>query len=123
MRFLLFFVFVCFSFSDNAQSVKVKKLHEKAILVDTHNDVLSSLTLEGKNISNRLNEGHSDLYRLREGGVDVQFFSIWTGEKARNPEGFYRDAIQEIDSLEAIALRSYDMMTLATNFGEVKKGL
>ena len=123
MKFLLFFILVCLSFSDNAQSAKVKKLHEKAILVDTHNDVLSTLTLEGKNISNRLTEGHSDLYRFREGGVDVQFFSIWTGEKARNPEGFYKDANQEIDSLEAIAFRSYDMMTLATNYDEVKKGL
>ena len=48
MRFLLFFILVGLSFSDNAQSAKVKKLHEKAILVDTHNDVLTSLTLEGK---------------------------------------------------------------------------
>ena len=74
-------------------------------------------------IFNRLNEGHSDLFRFREGGVDVQFFSIWTGEKARNPEGFYKDANQEIDSLEAITLRSHDRMTLATNYREVKKGL
>jgi membrane dipeptidase len=121
MQYLLLFILSIISCFANPQGFK--KLHDKAILVDTHNDVLTSLTLEGKNITNRLSEGHSDLYRFKEGGVDVQFFSIWTGEKARNPEGFYKDATQEIDSLEEITLRSYDRMTLATDFRQVKKGL
>ena len=119
---ILLIIFSISSFFANSQST-LTKLHRKAILVDTHNDVLSSLTLEGKNIVNRLTEGHSDLYRFKEGGVDVQFFSIWTGEKARNPEGFYKDAMQEIDSLEAISLRSDKRMIIATNSREVKKGL
>ena len=99
------------------------KLHEKAVLVDTHNDCLSSLTLEGKDISNRLTEGHSDLYRWKEGGLDVQFFSIWTGDKARNPEGFYKDAMQEIDSLKSIVQRNPSHMVLAKYYSEVKKGM
>ncbi len=108
------------------------KLHEKAVLVDTHNDCLSTLTLEGKDISNRLTEGHSDLYRWKQGGLDVQFFSIWTGDKARNPEarpddpvgrGFFKDAMQEIDSLKSIVRRNPSRMVLAKYYSEVKKGL
>ena len=91
-------------------SQSVKKLHRKAILVDTHNDVLSSSVLDGKDISQRLTTGHSDLDRWEEGGLDVQFFSVWTGEKARNAEGFFKDANQEIDSLEILALRNYERM-------------
>lgn len=114
----------------NSQSYK--KLHHKAVLIDTHNDVLSSAVLEGKNISHRIADGHSDLDRLKEGGVDVQFFSVYTGPESRNKEarpddpfgrGVYKDANQEIDSLESIAVRNPGRMTLAKNYKGVKKGI
>ena len=101
----------------------VKKLHRKAILVDTHNDVLSSSVLDGKDISQRLTTGHSDLDRWEEGGLDVQFFSVWTGEKSRNIEGFFKDANQEIDSLEVIILRNPFRMTPGYTYKDVKKGI
>lgn len=99
------------------------KLHKKAIVVDTHNDILSTSVLEGLDISKRLTTGHSDLVRWKEGGLDIQFFSVWTDKTPRNKEGFFKDAMQEIDSLEIISLRYYDKMTLATNWREVKKGI
>jgi membrane dipeptidase len=104
-----------------AQSVK--KIHSKAVLVDTHNDVLSSGVLDGIDISKRVKEGHSDLDRWKEGGVDVQFFSVWTGDKPRNKEGFFQDAKQEIDSLNILVLKNPFRMTLARNYHEVKKGI
>ncbi|HEY6502392.1 MAG TPA: dipeptidase, partial [Chitinophagaceae bacterium] len=106
-----------------ASSQSSRKLHEKAILADAHNDVISELMLDGIDISNRLTKGHSDLVRWKEGGVDVQFFSVWTGEKARNKEGFYKDALQEIDSLGILLLKNPGRMTLARKYKEVKKGL
>src|SRR5438046_2964033 len=116
---LLFIIF--FSLQSAAQSAK--KLHYKAILVDTHNDVLSSSVLEGKDISHRLTTGQSDLDRWKEGGLDVQFFSVWTDKTPRNKEGFFKDANQEIDSLEIITLRNPFRMSLATNYKQVKKGI
>lgn len=100
-----------------------KKIHFRSILVDTHNDVLSSSVLDGKDISQRLNTGHSDLIRWKEGGLDVQFFSVWTGDRARNPEGFYKDANQEIDSLDFLILRNTDRMIPGRNYRDVKKGV
>lgn len=121
MRYLILFSLLLASVFVIAQSAR--KIHFKAILVDTHNDVLSSSVLEGKDISHRINSGQSDLDRFREGGVDVQFFSVWTGEKARNKEGFFKDANQEIDSLEFIVLRNADRMMPAYTFHDVKKGI
>jgi membrane dipeptidase len=97
------------------------KLHQRAILADTHNDVLSSQVLEGKDISQRLSSGHSDLIRWREGGLDLQFFSVWTDKTPRHKEGFFADAMEEIDSLHHIILRNPDKMAFATNYKEVKK--
>src|SRR5262245_58007972 len=107
--FLLVIIPVCLSgFAQNSKDV-----HFKSIPVDTHNDILSSSVLDGLDISQRLSTGHSDLVRWKEGGLDVQFFSVWTGETARNKEGFYKDANQEIDSLDAIVKRHSDKMILA----------
>ena len=109
-----------------------RKLHYKAVLIDTHNDVLSSSVLEGKDISHRLTTGHSDLDRWKEGGLDVQFFSVWTDKTPRTnaarPDdpvrrGFFKDANQEIDSLEILTLRNPTRMTLATTYKQVKKGI
>lgn len=104
-------------------SQSYQKIHQKAVVADTHNDVLSSTVLDGKDISHRLQEGHSDLVRFKEGGVDLQFFSVYTGPKPRNKEGAYKDANQEIDSLESITARNTDRMVLAKTYREVKKGL
>lgn len=121
MKNCLFFAVLFFCFKANGQSTA--RLHKKAVVVDTHNDILSSSVLDGLDISKRLTTGHSDLVRWKEGGLDVQFFSVWTGEKPRTSKGFFADAMQEIDSLEIIALRNYDKMILATNWKEVKKGI
>lgn len=75
MRPLLFFSLLLVS----CQSCKI--LHQKAIVADTHNDVLSSATLKGLNIEEDLSgKTHSDLARFRKGGVDVQVFSIFCDE-------------------------------------------
>ncbi|HKZ67492.1 MAG TPA: dipeptidase [Chitinophagaceae bacterium] len=105
----------------NSQSYK--KIHQRAVVIDTHNDVLSSAVLDGKDISYRITEGHSDLDRFKEGGLDVQFFSVFTGPDARNKEGAYKDANQEIDSLESVVKRNPDRMLIATNYNGVKKGI
>jgi membrane dipeptidase len=122
MRFLpLLYWLLLFCFPARAQPLN--RLHFKAVLADTHNDCLSSLTLEGKDISRKLEEGHSDLVRWKQGGLDIQFFSVWTGEQPRNTTGFFSDALQEIDSLDHILLRNPSEMAFATTFSEVKKGL
>ncbi len=109
--------------SVQAISQSAKTVHFKATLVDTHNDVLSSAGLEGKDISHRINYGQSDLDRWKEGGLNVQFFSVWTDKTSRNKEGFFKDANQEIDTLELIVLRNIERMSLATSYRDVIRGV
>lgn len=108
------------SFFSAGQSAK--SIHRKATVVDTHNDVLSSLTLEGIDISHRQTQGQSDLDRWKEGGLDVQFFSVWTGEKPRG-KSFYLDANEEIDSLKRLILRNYQRMAEITSYRSVRRAV
>ena len=57
---------------------RAKKIHFKSILIDTHNDIPQKALDDGLSFDQSLKgKAHSDLARMKEGGVDAQFFSIW----------------------------------------------
>ncbi|MCC9168297.1 dipeptidase [Pontibacter harenae] len=106
----------CAAHSANAQNYQ--KIHQKAILVDTHNDVLINV-LEGLRLEDDLRgKTHSDLARFKKGGVDVQFFSVWSDETYGKGKGFAY-ANRQIDSLQAIAARNPDKMVMVGNYQEL----
>ena len=119
MRRLLIILFSSFLFF-GVHAQTGARLHKRAILADTHNDILSSAVMDGVDISTRVHVGHTDLVRLKEGGVDIQFFSVFTGDKPRTKD-FYQDALQEIDSLNRILLKNPSRIALAVNYKQVKK--
>lgn len=112
--FLLFF-----SLATAAQSAQ--GVHRRAIVVDTHNDCLSGQVLEGRDISVLQTKGHSDYVRWKKGGLDIQFFSVYTGETPRSKLGYYQDAVEEIDSLNRIVLRHPEKFDFASSYREAKR--
>jgi membrane dipeptidase len=85
-----------------------KKIHFKATLVDTHNDIISTAIENGYSFDENLKgKTYSDLQRMKEGGVDVQVFSIWCSGEQKNP---YAWANREIDTLYAWCNRNPDKM-------------
>ncbi|MEO5595221.1 MAG: dipeptidase [Chitinophagaceae bacterium] len=92
-----------------------KKIHRDAIVTDTHNDVISSVTMKGMNIETDLTgKTHSDIARFKKGGIDVQVFSIFCNETFHKDTAF-RYANAEIDSLYAIVKRNPAAMAIVTN--------
>jgi len=114
MRKLFLAAAMVFSFGAGAQSYSA--IHAKAIVVDTHNDVLSDAVIgRGLDFSTDLTgKTHSDLGRFKKGGVDVQVFSIFCNYRFGVGSAFH-GATQEIDSLYAIAARHRDKMTIVTD--------
>jgi membrane dipeptidase len=105
----------------NGQSYQA--LHEKAIVVDTHNDVLSTATMNGMDIEADLTgKTHSDLARFKKGGVDVQVFSIFCDDHYGVGTAFAY-AHREIDSLYAIARRNPDKMQIVTDPAGLEKAV
>lgn len=97
----------------SAQSYK--KIHRKAVVVDTHNDVLSGIVMKGLSIETDLSgKSHTDIARLQLGGIDVQIFSIFCNESFRGDSAFRR-ANEEMDSLYAIVNRNTGKMMVVTN--------
>lgn len=100
-----------------------KTIHEKAIVADTHNDVLSTITMKGLNFENDLTGiAHSDLARFKKGGVDIQMFSIFCDERFGKDTAF-KYANIEIDSLYAIAKRNPDKMEMVATYMQLEHAL
>ena len=102
-----------------AYSQDYKKVHEQLLLIDIHNDVIYESILPGKDIGQRLKVGHTDLPHLREGGVDVQVFAVWSDDKKYGKGKAFKHANAQIDALEGV-LKSYpEQIALAKNSHQI----
>lgn len=110
MKILLVFYLLLITFVCDAQ--RYKRLHQKAIVVDTHNDVLSAAVMRGMHLEDDLTgKVHSDFKRFKKGGVDVQVFSVFCDATFGKNTAF-KFANLQIDSLLAVARRNSDKMMI-----------
>lgn len=117
MKIKLLFLSILLSNHINAQSYK--KIHAKAIVVDTHNDILMKAVDQGIVFDNDLTgKSHSDLARWKTGGLDVQIFSVYCDGDSKNPFAF---ANREMDSLDAVVARNPDKIVKVANQIELIK--
>ena len=101
----------------DAQAQTYISLTQKAILVDTHNDLLSQCTEHGYSFDQDLKgKTHSDLQRFKEGGVDAQFFSVFCDGLKKDPFLF---ANRQIDTLYATIARNPNKISLVRTPAEL----
>lgn len=96
------------------------EIHREAIVVDTHSDLTSRMVDENVDIGKRLADGHQDLPRMAEGGLDVEFFSIYVSASYAKKGGLER-ALQMIDSVYEAAKKHPDRMEIAYSSGDIAR--
>lgn len=107
------------SLAVNAQSDQ--QIHNHAIVVDTHNDILTKVVMYGFDIGKDLTgKTHSDLARWKKGGLDVQFFSVWSDGNQKNPFAY---ALKQMDSLDAVVKRNPDKIVEVADSKELYKAV
>jgi len=132
----------------SAEAVPVaERIHREAVVVDGHNDVTTwildfgyDLGMNGADPAKRNAaiywalgwllprpsgdqlRTHTDLERLKAGGVDAQFFSIFAHPRyAKAPGGTKERAFQMIDALEEQIRRHGDDLELAIRAEDVRR--
>ncbi len=107
--------------SGNQVSPRAKEVHDRAIVIDTHADTTQRLVFDNRfNISERHSDGNIDVPRMRDGGLDALFFSIWVPSDVTGPPAVKR-AFDQIDAVrEAARLHPNDLM-LATTAADVRR--
>ncbi len=112
---LLFILFT----SATAFAQRSKKIHFKSVLIDTHNDFPEKALDKGLSFDQSLKgKTHSDLQRMKEGGVDAQFFSIWCDGQEKAP---YAMANRQMDTVMAWTNRNPDKMGQAFTAKDIIK--
>ena len=113
------FLFSVLFVSSIAFTQNAKKIHSKSILIDTHNDIPTTAIDAGVSFDQSLkSKTHSDLQRMKEGGVDAQFFSIWCDGNRKEP---YAWANREIDTVMAWTNRNPAKMMQAFTASDIIK--
>lgn len=115
MKWFLLFISIAITDIAPAQT----RFHQRAMLIDTHNDFISvSLSNKIAFDTDLTGRTHSDLARMKKGGVDVQFFSIFGG-----PDIGFAHAMQEIDSVYAIAERNPGRVMITKTPADLKQAI
>lgn len=100
-----------------------QQIHQRAVVIDTHNDILSKAIEQGLALDEDLRgAASSDLNRFAAGGVDAQVFSIWCDQTYGTGTAFKR-ATQEIDTLYSWIKRNPNRMMLVKTPAELAKAV
>src|SRR5688572_31320914 len=73
-------------------------LHRDAFVMDGHIHVMTRQLLQGTDIGQRYPDGHVDLPRIRAGGLDAMFFSVYT------PEPYYSGRYEVKNTFRVVEL-------------------
>jgi membrane dipeptidase len=84
--------------SRTISDAEVMRVHRSALLIDTHNDV-PSRTVDGFDIGSHTGSGHTDIARLKEGGVGAQFFAVYVASSYVTGNHSANRTLQMIDTV------------------------
>ena len=94
-----------------------RKLHFDAIVVDTHDDTTQRLLDPAFDLGVRHTDGHIDIPRMREGGLDAIFFSIWVPGTVTGAEAVRRANEQIAAVKRQVAAHPQDLVLVTTAAG------
>jgi membrane dipeptidase len=107
---------------------EARELHASALVIDGHNDLPWELRQQVQGRFDRLDIAepqagklHTDIPRLRQGGVDVQFWSVWVpGSTARRGEAL-STTLEQIALVKAMIARYPETFELALSTDDIER--
>jgi len=102
-------------------TARAKQVHDRAIVIDTHADTPQRLLFDKTfDIAKRQSNGNIDLPRMRDGGLDALFFSIWVPSDVTGPPAVKR-AFDLIDTVREAARTNPQELVLATTAEDIRR--
>src|SRR6266850_4270106 len=86
------------SFGDDIAE-RAHKLHFSSIVLDTHDDTTQRFFSKTYDLGKRNPDGHVDIPRMRDGGMNAIFFSIWIDGRTMGPPAIQK-ALDQIDAVQ-----------------------
>jgi membrane dipeptidase len=97
---------------DKALLKKAMRIHDEAVVVDTHVDTPMVMFERGVDIGQRTENSDVDLIKMKEGGLDAVFFAIYTPNSLddKNPS---KVALSILDTIYSQVEKYYDLAEIA----------
>ncbi|MDX1470007.1 MAG: dipeptidase [Flavobacteriaceae bacterium] len=103
---------------------EARRIHEKVITLDTHVDIDVDNFTDSINYTSEL-DTQVNLPKMEEGGLDVAWFIVYTGQDTLTEEGFkkaYENAISKFDAIHRLTKEiGPDRIELATSSEDVRR--
>jgi len=90
--------------SDSELNKKAKKIHNKVITLDTHNDINIKNFTDSVNYTQRL-ESQVNLPKMEEGGLDVAWLVVYTGQDSLTENAYikaHENALEKFDAIHRL---------------------
>lgn len=102
-------------------SPQARKLHRDAFVFDAHVHVINRQFYHGGDIGERVRDGHFDLPRAKDGGIDALFFSIFVTEDYY-PQRYETKQVFRLMDLALTQLeKNRDSIELALNASDIER--
>jgi membrane dipeptidase len=103
---------------------EAKAIHERVITLDTHCDINVNNFTPERNYTQEL-DNQVTLPKMKEGGLDVAWFIVYTGQDSLNDSGYdkaYENAMSKFDAIHKLVTEyAPDQIGMATNSEEVRQ--
>ncbi len=99
---------------------RARKLHFSSIVLDTHDDTTQRFFSKDFDLGKRNAEGSIDIPRMKEGGMNAIFFSVWIDGRILGPPAVQK-ALDQIDMIREAVLRNSKDMELARTAADVRR--
>ena len=84
-------------------SKNIYQFHYDSLVIDTHSDFLTKALDDSVEFGNVTSNVQSGIYKLKDGGVDVQFFAVWVkpeNERIKSARQFTVEQILLLNKIE-----------------------
>jgi membrane dipeptidase len=101
-------------------SERARKLHFSSIVLDTHDDTTQHFFSKDYDLGKYNPNVHVDIPRMREGGMNALFFSIWIDGRIMGPPAVQK-ALDQIDAVRENVKKYSKDMVLARTAEDVRR--
>ena len=92
----------------------------RAIVIDTHSDCTQRIVYGGIDFATPQPDMQVDLPKMRAGGLDAEFFSIFVGPWKTGPDGYYAEALKQFDAVHAMIHANAETIAWARSAAELR---
>ncbi|HCA81586.1 MAG TPA: hypothetical protein DEP53_17800 [Bacteroidetes bacterium] len=110
--------------SDDEVASLAKRIHERVLTIDTHDDISSDFASEKDDESSPDNRRQVTLHKMKKGGLDAEFFAVFTGNGERTAEAYesaYKRAVSLFDAIHRLPERHPALVDIAYSPDDVAR--